>query len=186
MDPRSRWILRPAGVFVVGTLVVLCGLAAAGAALAAQGETILRPDAPPSSAVCLADARPADRERGEGRCGTRSEPCSPSGGRACPPSHIVARPHEQPRQAAIHETHRADGRPRPHTPRRSRTSGRAPTARGLARQCQSLPATPITRISDGGPDRAITALAGTFLAMVALGAGCLTVAGEQGGAGALR
>ena len=37
-------------------------------------------------------------------------------------------------------------------------------------------ATPITRISDGGPDRAITALAGTFLAMVALGAGCLTVA----------
>jgi hypothetical protein len=37
-------------------------------------------------------------------------------------------------------------------------------------------ATPIARISDGERNRAITALAGTLLAIVALGAGCLTVA----------
>ena len=43
MDPTSKWILRPAGVSVVGTLVVLCGLAAAGAAPAAPGKTIIGP-----------------------------------------------------------------------------------------------------------------------------------------------
>ena len=100
---------------------------------------------------------------------------SPSGGRASPttPSCPLA-----PRKS-----------PGVQPPRNPRAVFPAPTRRAKSGQAVVLPrrgrlpdgvraflATPITRISDGGPDRAITALAGTFLAMVALGAGCLTVA----------
>ena len=186
MDPRSKWILRPAGVCVVGTLVVLCGLAAAGGALAAPGQSILRPDAPPSGAVVspTPDQPDADAVRRAMRCGA---PAAAPRQAVAPaePSHPVARPHGKPRRAAATKpTVRSS--PPPRAAAKSDTD-RAPAAEGA---CPTVsepswpPRSPASAI--GGPDRAITALAGTFLAMVALGAGCLTVAVEQSGAGALR
>lgn len=174
MDPRSKWVLRPVGVCVVGTLVVLCGLASAGGALAGPGQTIIRPDAPPSGAVVSpAPDQPAPSGVEGDAVGTPA--AAPR--RAVAPavaSHPVARPQEEPRRAAATKpTVRSS--PPPHAAAKSDTlvlprQGRLPDS------VRAFLATPITRISDGGPDRAITALAGTFLAMVALGAGCLTVA----------
>ena len=174
MDPRSKWVLRPAGVCVVGTLVVICGLAAAGGALAGPGQTIIRPDAPPSGAVVSpAPDQPTPTSAEGDAVGTPA--AAPR--RAVAPavaSHPVARPQEEPRRAAATKpTVRSS--PPPHAAAKSATlvlprQGRLPDS------VRAFLATPITRISDGGPDRAITALAGTFLAMVALGAGCLTVA----------
>ena len=174
MDPRSKWVLRPAGVCVVGTLMILCGLAAAGGALAAPGQSILRPDAPPSGAVVSpAPDQPAPTSASADV--VRAPAAAPRQAVApAEPSRPVARPHEQPRRAAATKpTVRSS--PPPHAAAKSDTvvlprQGRLPDS------VRAFLATPITRISDGGPDRAITALAGAFLAMVALGAGCLTVA----------
>jgi hypothetical protein len=176
MDPRSRWILRPAGVSVVGTLVVLCGLAAAGAAPAAPGKTILRPDVPPSSAVVspAPDQPISSGIRSDAGDAVRATTAAPRAAVAPAASRTVAPAHEEPRRAATTKP----------AVRSSKAAHAAATSEAvvLPRQ-ERLPdgvraflATPITRISDGERNRAITALAGTLLAMVALGAGCLTAA----------
>jgi len=174
MDPRSKWILRPVGVCAVGTLVALCGLAAAGGALAGPGQTIIRPDAPPSGAVVspAPDQPTPTSAKGDAvraPAAARRQAVAPA-----EPSRPVARPTAQPRRAAATNPI-VRSSPPPHAAAKSDTvvlprQGRLPDS------VRAFLATPITRISDGGPDRAITALAGTFLAMVALGAGCLTVA----------
>ena len=174
MDPRSRWILRPAGVCVVGTLMVLCGLAAAGGALAATGPAILRPDAPPSGAVVSPTPdQPSRAVRMAMRCELR--PPLPVSVAPADVSHPVARPHERPRLAAATK------------PARAVFPALTPAQRSRTRSCScgraacptvSEPSWPprSRESATEGLDRGITALAGTFLAMVALGAGCLTVA----------
>ena len=120
MDPRSKWVLRPAGVCVVGTLMVLCGLAAAGGALAAPGQSILRPDAPPSGAV----VSPAPDQPTPTQCGgpMRCELRPPLPVRRWRlPNHPIPSlvplhsPGGQPPRTPL------CGLPRPHTPQRSRT-----------------------------------------------------------------
>jgi len=174
MDPMSKWILRPAGVYAVGTLIVLCGLAAAGGALAAPGQMILRPDVPPSGAVAspTPDQPTPTSVKGAAVRAPAAAPRQQVAPAEASPS--AARPQEEPRQAAAAKPSMRSSPPA-HAAARSdavvlQRQGRLPDG------VKALLATPITRINDGGPDRAITALAGTFLAMVALGAGCLTVA----------
>ena len=152
------------------------------------GPSMLRPDAPPSGGRRLADARPARSEAVRvamwcGGSGHRSR--SPSGGRRLP-NHPV--PSLAPTQSPGGHPPRNPLRclPRPHAPQRSRSEScsRGEGAYPTVSEPSWPPRSPASRI--GGPDRGITALAGAFLAMVALGAGCLTVAVEQSGAGALR
>ena len=147
MDPRSTWILRPAGVCVVGALMVVCGLAAAGGALAAPGQSMLRPDAPPSGAVVSPTPDQPIRSGAEGDAVARLRPpLPPSGGRACRASHPVARPHAKPRRGSRHET-RCAVFPAP-TARSEVGQDRAPAARALPDSVRAFLATPITRVSD--------------------------------------
>jgi hypothetical protein len=175
MDPRSKWILRPVGVWAVGTLVAFCGLSAAGGALAGPGQAILRPDAPPSGAVVSPTPdEPIPSSTGRGAAGTPAPAPRHAVARAGP-SHPVARSSDGPRRAAATgPTVRSS--PPPHAGAKSNTVVLPRQGRRLPDSVRAFLATPITSVTDGGPDRGITALAGTFLAMVALGAGCLTVA----------
>jgi hypothetical protein len=174
MDPRSKWILRPAGVCGIGTLVVFCALSAAGGALAGPGQTILRPDAPPSGAVV--SPTPDEPTPASAKVDAARAPAVAPRQAVAParPSHPAARPQEEPRQAAVTKAI-VRSSSAPHAAAKSDPVV-LPQQRRLPDSVKAFLATPVTRISDGGPDRAITALAGTFLAMVALGAGCLTVA----------
>ena len=154
--------------------MVICGLAAAGGALAGPGQTILRPDAPPSGAVV---SPTPDQPISSGADGDAVRAPAAAPRQAVAPvdvSHPVARPHERPRVAAATKLAVRSSPPSTGAAKSDKIvllrQGRLPDS------VKAFLATPITRISDGGPNRGITALAGTFLAMVALGAGCLTVA----------
>ena len=174
MDPRSKWVLRPAGVCVVRTLMIPLRPGCGRWRPCSAG-----PDDHPSRCAAerrrrLAGARPAHANECGGRCGASSGRRSPSGGGACRTIPTRCSSHCTAQAGSGHEPHCASSPP-PHAAAKSDTvvlprQGRLPDS------VRAFLATPITRISDGGPDRAITALAGAFLAMVALGAGCLTVA----------
>ncbi len=154
--------------------MVFCGLSTAGGALAGPGQTIIGPDAPPSGAVVSPTPDQPTPTRAEGDA-VRAPAAAPRQAVArAEPSHPVARPSEQPRRAAAAKPI-VRSSPRPHDSAKS-AKVVLPRQGRLPDSVRAFLATPITRISDGGPNRAITALAGTFLAMVALGAGCLTVA----------
>ena len=144
-----QWILRPAGVCAIGTLVVVCGLSAAGGALAAPEPSMLRPDAPPSGAVVspTPDQPDADAVRGAMRSELRP-PLPLPVRRSAPaePSHPVARPHAKPRQAAATKPIVLSSPP----PRAAAKSDTVvlPRQGRLPDSVRAFLATPITRISD--------------------------------------
>ena len=176
MDPRSTGIPWPVGVCAIGALVVVCGLSAVDGALAAPEPSMLRPDAPPSGAVV---SPIPDHPIRSGAGGDRSEaPATTPAPRqtVAPPAapHPVARPHAKPRVASATKRIALSSPP----PRSAKEPSEIvlPRRGHLPDSVRAFLATPIARVTDRGPDRGITALAGTFLALVALGAGCLTVA----------
>jgi len=182
MDPTSKWILRPAGVCILGTLVVGCALSAAGGALAGSGQAIPLPDAPPSGAVIsptpdqpAATGAPAGAKSNAVRAPAAApRPAVAPSGPSHPAARPGARPQQEPRQAAATKP-----TVRSSPPRLSAAKAKTivlPRQRGLPDSVSAFLGTPITRVTEGGPDRGLTALAGTFLALVALGSGCLTVA----------
>ena len=176
MDPRSTGIPWPAVVCAIGALVVVCGLSAVGGALAAPEPSMLRPDAPPSGAV-VSPIPDQPIRSGAGGDGSEAPATTPAPRQPVAPArapHPVAHPHAKPR---VHPPRNAlRCLPRPHVSAKEPSEIVLPRRGHLPDSVRAFLATPIARVTDRGPDRGITALAGTFLALVALGAGCLTVA----------
>ena len=137
---------------------------------------MLRPDAPPSGAV-VSPIPDQPIRSGAGGDGSEAPATTPALRQPVAPaeaSHPVARPHAKPSGAAATKRIALSSPP-------PRSAGKPseivlPRRGHLPDSVRAFLATPIARVTDRGPDRGITALAGTFLALVALGAGCLTVA----------
>ena len=156
--------------------MVACGLSAVGGALAAPEPSMLRPDAPPSGAVASLTPDQPMRSAAVG-AGSETPATTPAPRQTvAPPAapHPVARAHATPRVASATKRIALASPP----PRNAKEPSQIvlPQRGHVPDSVRAFLATPIARVTDRGPDRGITALAGTFLALVALGAGCLTVA----------
>jgi hypothetical protein len=175
MDPRSG-IPWQAVVCAIGALVVVCGLSAVGGAVAAPEPSMLRPDAPPSGAVVspipdepIRSGEASDSSEAPATTPAPRQPVAPARAR-----HPVA--HTRAQHTGASATKRVVLSSPPPVSARAPSEIVLPRRGHLPDSVRAFLASPIARVTDRGPDRGITALAGTFLALVALGAGCLTVA----------